>query len=82
VHANATVVFELSSVATAAPLPFVRLGASRASQSVLGEYTRALLSLEFFIGFDRLLGLTDYATGAVLTGPERVVRSQAICLRW
>ena len=46
---NATVTFELRGVVTATPLPFVRLGEGRASQSVL-----------------------DYATGAVLTGPERV----------
>jgi hypothetical protein len=45
----ATVTFEISGIATATPLPFVRLGDSRSSQSVL-----------------------DYATGAVLTGPERV----------
>jgi hypothetical protein len=50
VDSNATVTFELRGVAAAASaLPFVLLGQTRASQSVL-----------------------DYATGAVLTGPERV----------
>ena len=47
--AGAMLSFELVGVATATPLPFVRLGQAQASQSVL-----------------------DYATGAVLTGPERV----------
>lgn len=46
---RATISFELTGVAIAAPLPFVRLGKVQKSQSVL-----------------------DYATGAVLTGPERV----------
>ncbi len=47
--ARATISFELTGVATATPLPFVRLGQVQKSQSVL-----------------------DYATGAVLTGPERM----------
>ena len=42
--ANATVSFELASVATATPLPFVRLGQSRASQSVLDYTTGAVLT--------------------------------------
>ena len=42
--ANATVSFELASVATATPLPFVRLGQSRASQSVLDFTTGAVLT--------------------------------------
>lgn len=47
-EANATLSFTLAGLATATPLPFVRLGHVQASQSVV-----------------------DYATGAVLTGPER-----------